>query len=118
MRSTYKARIEGRTVVPGRTSLATSIIAVLVEEASTALRALRNSILVNIGIDLDLADIALELVFVFDRPANDVHIDGLVREAIESGEHADPLVVLLPKRSLDLLALSKSHSRVTLPTDA
>lgn len=104
--------------MPGRTSLATSIIAILVEEASTALRALRNPILVNIGVDLDLAYIALELVFVFDRPANDVHIDGLVREAIEFGKHADPLVVLLPQRSLDLLALSKCHSGVTLPTDA
>lgn len=104
--------------MPSRTSLATSIVAVLVEEAAAALGALRDALAVLVGVDLDLADVALELALVLDGPANNVDIDRLVREAIEASKHADPLVVLLPERGLDLGALRSSDGCVALPADA
>lgn len=107
-----------RTVVPVCTSLATSIVAVLVEEASTALRALRDTITVDIGVHLDTANVTLQLVFVLDSPAHDIHVDGLVWEPFKASEHTDPLVVLLLQRSLNTGALSSSNGRITLPADA
>ena len=104
--------------MPGSTSLAASIVAVLVEETSTALRALRDTITIDIGIDLDTTDVALELVLVLDCPADNVHIDRSVGELFEASKRADPFVVLLLQRRLNAGALGSSDSRVALPADA
>ncbi len=97
---------------------AASVVAVLVEEPSTALCALRNTISIDISVDLNAADITLELVPVLDGPANNVDIDSLVWETFKSGEYADPLVVLFPESVLDLGALRGSHPSITLPAHA
>ena len=51
--------------------LAASIVAVLMGKATAGLCALRDTIAINIGVDLNLADVALELLLVLDRPVDD-----------------------------------------------
>ena len=111
-------RREEHTVVPGSTSLAISIVAVLVEETPAALRTLWHTLTINIGVDLDATNIAQKLTFVLNCPTDNFHVDCVVGKFLKASKHTDPLVVLLLQRSLDAGPLRGSNTRFTLPTHA
>jgi hypothetical protein len=104
--------------VSGSASLTISIVAVLVEETPAALRTLRHTLTINIRVNLNATNVALELVLVLDCPPDNLQIDRLVGETIEASKHTDPLVVLLLQRSLDASTLRRSDTRITFPTHA
>lgn len=105
------------TVVASSATLAPAVVVVLVEESSTGLGTLRDTLSVLVGVNIDFANITLENGLVPDRPTDNVYIDGLVWPSLKASKDCNPLVKLLANCSLDLSTLSCGDLDRTLPTD-
>lgn len=108
---------ERLVIVTSGTARAPAVISVLVEEAATLRRALRSTLAVRVGVDVNARRGSLQEVTVTDSPSDNVDLDIGVREVVESVEVLEPLQVLLPGNGCDLVALGLAHGCTRLPAD-
>lgn len=109
---------EGLVVVSVGTSGALAVVAVLVEEATTLLRALGDTLAVDVSVDIDAGSRALEKALILDGPSDNVDLDVGVGEVVEAVEPLEPLVVLRLEKAGNLLAVGGTDGLVRLPSDA
>lgn len=99
-------------VVPVGAALAAAVVAGLVEVAAARLGALRDTLAVDVGVDVEALGGSLQQGCVLDGPAYDVDADVVVGEAVVAVEVAEPLLVLLVDCCGDLVALGLGDGRV------
>lgn len=75
-----------------RTARTLTVIPVLVEEPSTPRIALGNPAFVRGGVDVQSRGVAFQEGPIAHGVADDVHLDRVIRKAVEPGEPSDPLV--------------------------
>lgn len=109
---------ERLVVVSVGTTGALVVVAVLVEEAAALLRALRNTLRVDVSVYVKASSGALEEALVLDGPSNNVDLDVGVGEVVEAIEPLEPLVVLSLESGGNLLTVGSGDGLVRLPSNA
>lgn len=105
-------------IVTSGAARAPAVISILVEEAAARRRALGSTPAVRVGVYVNARRRSLQERSVTDSPSDDVDLHIRVREVVKSVEVLEPLQVLLPRNSCDLITLGLTHGSARLPADA